>query len=122
MNDGKEHKFIPDLILHKDLGTFEDEGQIYLAEIKMKGNKEALDDLTKLTNLKKTRLDFAFYIFIYVNMGMSDFISEVEKLGNKKIQTIDDDIVCFCTEFGNYECKSFGLIKNQITTKQSNKN
>ena len=114
VNDGKEHKFIPDLILHKDLGTFENEGQIYLAEIKMKGNKEALDDLIKLTNIKKTRLNFDFYIFMYVNISMNDFISEVEKLDHETIRGISDDLVCFCTEFGNYECKSFGLIKSQI--------
>lgn len=114
VNDGKEHKFIPDLILHKNLGKFEDEGQIYLAEIKMKGNKEALDDLDKLTNLKKTKLNFDFYIFIYVSISMDDFISEVEKLGNEVIQNISDDIVCICTKFGEFECASFGMIKSQI--------
>lgn len=117
VNDGKEHKFIPDLILHKDLGSFENEGQIYLAEIKMKGNKEALNDLEKLTNLKETKLNFDFYIFIYVSISMDDFISEVEKLGNEVIKKISDDIVCFCTEFGKFECASFKMVKTQINNK-----
>lgn len=121
VNEDKTHKFIPDLILHKDLGSFEHEEQIYMAEIKMKGNDEALGDLVKLTNLKKTKLNFEFYIFIYVNIDMSDFISEVEKLGNEEILTINDEIVCFCTNFGAFECASFGQIKSQITTKHSNK-
>ena len=114
VNDGKEHKFIPDLILHKDLGSIESEGQIYLVEIKMKGNDKALDDLIKLTYLKRTRLNFDFYIFIYVNIDMDDVISEVEGLGKEVFQEIDDDIVCFCTRFGKFECVSFGMIKSII--------
>ena len=114
VNDGKEHKFIPDLILHKDLGSFENEGQIYLAEIKMEGNEKALDDLIKLTNLKKTKLSFDFYIFIYVGVSMRDFLSKVEKLGKEVIKKIDDNIVCICTRFGEFECASFEMVKTQI--------
>lgn len=114
VNNGDENKFIPDLILHKDLGSFENEGQIYLVEIKMNGNRDYFNDLIKLTNLKKTKLNFDFYIFIYVNINMNEFISRVKTQKKEVIQKINDDIVCFCTEFGDYECKSFGMIKSQI--------
>ena len=64
--DDKNNKRIPDLVLHKDQGSINKEGQIYLAEIKMGDNKKALDDLEKLTALKNGKLAFEFYIFIYV--------------------------------------------------------
>lgn len=90
-----QQRFIPDLVLHKDLGKTDEEGQIYLAEIKMSENKEALDDLLKLTNLSKSNLKFSCYIFIYAGLNIEEF---KEKLSKVKTNNLAKDIVCICVK------------------------
>ena len=103
----KKDKCVPDLVLHKDLGSTEKEGQIYLAEIKMAQNKQALSDLWKLTLLKNSKLDFSFYIFIYAGKDVDEFRSELSSIDTSKLSL---DIVCICTKFGQSKCMTLGEI------------
>lgn len=103
----KKDKCVPDLVLHKDLGSIEKEGQIYLAEIKMAQNKQALDDLWKLTLLKSSKLEFTFYIFIYVGKDIEEFRSELSSIDISKLSL---DIVCICTKYGQSKCMTLGEV------------
>ena len=102
-----DNKRIPDLVLHRDLGSIENEGQIYLAEIKMAENKNALDDLKKLTVLQKSKLNFAFYIFIYAGKNIDELYEELSKIDTS---IVSKDIVCICSKFGKSECMTLGEI------------
>lgn len=106
-SDNTDNKRIPDLVLHKDLGSTEVEGQIYLAEIKMKDNKNALDDLKKLTLLEKSKLNFTFYIFIYAGKNIDEL---KEELSQKDTATLSKDIVCVCSKYGESQCMTLGEI------------
>ena len=105
--EGVNNKRSPDLVLHKDLGSTIDEGQIYLAEIKMAENKNAFDDLKKLTALMKSKLNFSFYIFIYVGRNIDEFYEELAKIDTSKFSK---DIVCICSKYGKSECMTLGEI------------
>ena len=105
--EGEDNKRIPDLVLHRDLGSIEKEGQIYLAEIKMAENKNALDDLKKLTVLQKSKLNFTFYIFIYAGKNKDELYEELSKIDTS---IVSKDIVCICSKFGESECMTFGEI------------
>lgn len=94
-----QNTFVPDLVLHKDLGSTEEEGQIFLAEIKMAENRNALDDLSKLTKLQKSKLNFERYIFIYAGKNMQTLKEEIKKRYSKNINEISDNIICICYEF-----------------------
>ena len=94
----EQQRFIPDLVLHKDLGKVEEEGQIYLAEIKMSENVKALDDLAKLTMLSKSSLNFSCYIFIIVGKNKDELKQE---LGKIETENLSKDIVCICTKYGD---------------------
>lgn len=98
------------MVLHKDLGSIEKEGQIYLAEIKMAENKNALDDLKKLTALQKSKLNFTFYVFIYAGKNKDEFYDELSKIDTSNLAK---DIVCICSKFGQSECMTLGEIINQ---------
>lgn len=106
-SEDKDNKRIPDLVLHKDLGSIEEEGQIYLAEIKMADNKDALDDLDKLSILKKSKLNFSFYIFIYAGKNVEDFKTELSKID---YTSFSYDIVCLCSIHGDSKCMTLGEI------------
>lgn len=108
--EGENNKRTPDLVLHKDLGSIEEEGQIYLAEIKMAENKNALDDLKKLTMLQKSKLNFTFYIFIYAGKNIDELYDELLKIDTS---VIAKDIVCICSKFGNSKCMTLGEIINK---------
>ena len=103
--DDKNNKRIPDLVLHKDQGSINKEGQIYLAEIKMGDNKKALADLEKLTALKKSNLAFEFYIFIYVGKDINEFKEELKQIDTSKYSK---DIVCICTKYQQSTCNTLG--------------
>ena len=106
-SDNTDSKRIPDLILHKDLGSTEAEGQIYLAEIKMKDNENALDDLEKLTLFGKSKLNFKFYIFIYAGKDIDEL---KEDLSKKDTSALSKDIVCICSKYGESKCMTLGEI------------
>ena len=103
--EGKCNKRTPDMVLHKDLGSIEKEGQIYLAEIKMADNKNALDDLKKLTVLQKSKLNFTFYVFIYVGKDVNEFKEEVKLIDTSNYSK---DIVCICTKYQQSTCNILG--------------
>ena len=106
-SDSENNKRVPDLVLHKDLGSTEKEGQIYLAEIKLGENKDALKDLTKLTLLQKSKLNFDFYIFIYVGKTIEELKSEIDNIDTS---LLSKDIVCICTKFQEAKCMTLGEI------------
>lgn len=110
----KDNKRIPDLVLHKDLGSTKSEGQIYLAEIKMKDNENALDDLEKLTLLSKSKLNFTFYIFIYAGKNIEEFKDDLSKKDTSKLS---QDIVCICSKYGESRCMTLGEILTEIINK-----
>lgn len=109
--NGENSKRIPDLVLHKDLGSTEEEGQIYLAEIKMKDNKNALDDLEKLTLFEKSKLNFTFYIFIYAGKDVEEFKEDLSKI---ETSTLSKNIVCICAKCGESQCMTLGEILSEI--------
>lgn len=100
-----ENKIIPDLVLHKNIGTIDKDGQIYLVEIKMGENTNALDDLDKLTLLNKSELNFHFYIFVYVDKSIDEL---KEKILHKGIDVFSKNIVCICLESNNAICTTLG--------------
>ena len=104
-NDDKNNKRIPDLVLHKDLGGIEKEGQIYLAEIKMQENNDALKDLFKLTCFERSNLNFDFYIFIYVGKDSNEFKDDLKKIDTS---ILSKDLVCICTKHQQSTCNTLG--------------
>ena len=104
-NDDKDNKRIPDLVLHKDMGGIEEEGQIYLAEIKMEENDDALKDLLKLTCFENSNLNFDFYIFIYVGIDVDEFKKKLKKIDTSKLSK---NIVCICTKYQHSTCNTLG--------------
>ena len=105
INEDKSNKRVPDLVLHKDQGSNKAEGQIYLAEIKMGDNDKALDDLLKLSMLKDSKLNFDFYIFIYVRKTIDELKEELKKIDTSKLSK---SIVCLCTKFQQAKCYTLG--------------
>jgi hypothetical protein len=99
------NRIIPDLVLHKDIGSIDKDSQIYLAEIKMGGNDKALDDLEKLTLLKRSNLSFHFYVFIYVDMSVENLLTKL--MDHKKVEYAKD-IVCICIKDGEAKCTTLG--------------
>ena len=100
-----ENKIIPDLVLHKNIGTIDKDGQIYLVEIKMGENTNALDDLEKLTLLTKSELYFHFYIFVYVDKSIDEL---KEMILHKGVDVFSKNIVCICLESNNSICITLG--------------
>lgn len=100
-----ENKIIPDLVLHKNIGTIDKDGQIYLVEIKMGENTNALDDLEKLTLLTKSELNFHFYIFVYVDKSIDEL---KEMILHKGVDVFSKNIVCICLEGNNAICTTLG--------------
>ena len=109
---GGNNKIVPDLVLHNKIGTIEENGQIYLVEIKMGENNNALDDLEKLTLLGKSELNSHFYIFVYVDKTINDL---KKKILHKGFEAFSPDIVCICLEDNNATCTTLGdLIINKV--------
>lgn len=123
---GKKYKesshFIPDMVLHKPDGL---EQQIYLLEIKLESNNDALGDLQKLTELKTTFEHFrqqqeplaniindprfTFYIYVYVG---DDFKS---KLKNSQLSGTSRDIICiYGNSRINIECSALGELIDEL--------
>ena len=105
-----DNKIIPDLVLHKDLGTIDKDGQIYLVEIKMGENPNALDDLEKLTLLNESELNFHFYIFVCVDKSVDEL---KEKILHKGIDVFSKNIVCICLEGNNAICTTLGELTKE---------
>ena len=100
-----ENKIIPDIVLHENIGTIDKDGQIYLVEIKMGENTNALDDLEKLTLLTKSELYFHFYIFVYVDKSIDEL---KEMILHKGVDVFSKNIVCICLESNNAICTTLG--------------
>ena len=92
-------------MLHKNIGTIDKDGQIYLVEIKMGENTNALDDLEKLTLLTKSELNFHFYIFVYVDKSIDEL---KEMILHKGVDVFSKNIVCICLEGNNAICTTLG--------------
>ncbi len=88
----------PDLVF-----TTTDSCPLFLAEIKMSQNPEAMDDLQKLTGYNKL-INASFYhmYFIYVNMTMEGLKMKIQEARVNK-EAVDGNIVCFCLNNGNVE-------------------
>ena len=82
LNVINKEKIIPDLVLHENIGTHEDGGQILYVEIKTVNNDDVYSDLKKLSALTKTTLNFIFYIFVYVDGTLKDLKKKME--GSRK--------------------------------------
>lgn len=92
-----KEKIIPDLVLHENTGTYEYGGQILYIEIKTIHNNDVYSDLSKLSKLTETDLNFYYYIFIYVDGTIEDLINKIVGGRLKKDYTIiNDDILCIC--------------------------
>lgn len=78
-------KCAPDLVLHKRIYETNPEDQLWLCEIKMKGNTKAMNDLNKF--YKMQALNFNSYIFIYGGVSFEEMIEEIGKI---KIRTDTD--------------------------------
>ncbi len=103
--DDGNNRIIPDLVLHKDLGSIDEGNQLYLVEIKMGQNQNALDDLVKLTFLKESNLGFHFYIFIYVGKTLDTLKEEIMKTNKKRLAK---EIVCMCIADNQATCTTLG--------------
>ena len=89
----------PDLVFTSDDGK-----PIFIAEIKMSGNPDALNDLKKLSEYRSEYVKSSFYhlYFIYVNMTIDMLKSKIREADMDKAE-LDLDIVCFCLNDGNVE-------------------
>ena len=105
----KGNKIIPDLVLHKDLGSVESGDQIYLVEIKMGGNEDALCDLSKLSFLKQSNLRFDLYVFVYVDKSIDTLKSELKKIDTNGLS---NEIVCICLVGEEAICYTLGDLLN----------
>ena len=72
----------PDLVLHRRIYDCEPEDQLWLCEIKMKGNPDSMDDLMKFEKMEA--LNFQCYIFLYAGVT---FLEMVDKIGKTKLQS-----------------------------------
>ena len=75
-------KCTPDLILHRRIYDCKQEDQLWLCEIKMKGNPDAMSDLMKFEKMEA--LNFQCYIFLYAGVLFSEM---VDVIGETKIQS-----------------------------------
>ena len=85
-------KCTPDLVLHRRIYDCEPEDQLWLCEIKMKGNPDAMGDLMKFEKMES--LNFQSYIFLYAGVTFSEM---VDKIGETKIQSdngVFDKTIC----------------------------
>ena len=89
-----KNRIIPDMVLHEKIA--ENNGkQVFYIEIKMFNNKALLEDLYKLTELKKeNKLHFKYYVFIVVGMNKCELYNKINRRRNRT--HIDGDIICFC--------------------------
>ena len=92
-----KEKIIPDLVLHENIGTYENGGQVLYVEIKTVHNNNVYYDLKKLSDLTKSSLDFIFYIFVYVDGTIAELQDKVKGPRKKKnYDELDDDVLCIC--------------------------
>ena len=95
----------PDLVLHNNLGFIDDNSQYFLCEIKMSSNRELVNDLYKLTELRTfTKLDFKYYIFLCVGLNLNALRKRI--LNNRSSddnRKLSGDIVCICRKKDNIE-------------------
>ena len=68
----------PDLVMHRSMIDCKPEDQLWLCEIKMKGNQEAMSDLGKFH--KMVSLNFQCYIFLYAGVAFSEMADEIKSL------------------------------------------
>ena len=67
----------------------------FFVNIIMFNNKALLEDLYKLTELKKeNKLHFKYYVFIVVGMNKCELYNKINRRHNRT--HIDGDIICFC--------------------------
>ena len=113
----KKEKIIPDLILHENMGTHEYGGQVLYVEIKTKDNENVFEDLSKLSGLAKTNLNFFYYVFIYVDGTKEGLIKKI--MGDRvkrDYSKLDDEILCICIKEQKAECVSIKNLKKEIET------
>ena len=113
-------KCTPDLVLHKRIYDCKQEDQLWLCEIKMKGNPDAVSDLMKFEKMEA--LNFQCYIFLYAGVTFSEM---VDKIGKTKIQSdncVFDKTICISSynDGGKIEihCHSLKDIYNYYAEKQ----
>jgi len=96
VNEDTEQR--PDLVF-----TTTDDYPLFLAEIKMSQNPNAINDLLKLTSYRKN-INASFYdlYFIYVNMTMEGLVTKIKESGLNK-DDVYGNIVCFCLNNGVVE-------------------
>ena len=82
----------PDLILHKSLFECSPEGQLWLCEIKMKNNNDAMKDLRKFSKMEK--LNFPVYIFLYAGVTFKEMIKQIEEENQKRKIKCAHKIIC----------------------------
>lgn len=82
----------PDLVLHKRLYDYKPEDQLWLCEIKMNGNQNAMSDLNKFYEMEP--LNFQHYIFLYAGVKYVDMEKEIKGIKIKKDTNIYEKIIC----------------------------
>lgn len=94
----------PDIVLHDNKSLW------FLAEIKMRNNPDALNDLVKLTGYNQNfNKGMGLLCFIIVNISMYEFASMLRER-ELNFAEIERGILCYCLHDGQVECRELGII------------
>ena len=88
----------PDLILHKCVYEVQPNNQLWLCEIKMKGNQNATSDLDKFN--KMAPLQFPCYVFLYAGVTYEEMRDEIKNL--KRLTNTEFYLKTICISSYNY--------------------
>lgn len=91
----QDKRTAPDIVLSANVEEVEADKQFWVAEIKMLGNKELLNDIPKLDNLMR-QLSFSIKVFICVGLNKADLQTLLGKA--KKTDTTLEVFCCTVIE------------------------
>lgn len=92
-------KCTPDLILHRNLISTENEDQLFICEIKMNGNNEAMSDLEKFNEM--AGLNFQHYIFLYGGVLFKDMYDQIRETDIAKDSDAYNKTICISAYYEN---------------------
>lgn len=82
----------PDLVLHKCIYEVDPDKQLWLCEIKMKGNPKVMSDLNKFSKMDK--LKFQCYVFLYADVKFAEMVDEIRKIKINKSLSPYEKTIC----------------------------
>ena len=85
-------KCTPDLVLHRKIYDPDPDDQLWLCEIKMKGNSKAMSDLMKFHKMEL--LNFQCYIFLYAGVTFTEMVNEIGKTKIRLDHSIFKKTIC----------------------------